>query len=469
MQEPGLQPTAASSLDSSVGQNTAFSHLTEEDWRLLIGGATQKSFRRGDIIIEEGALLCAAFVIRQGYVRVKTSQGKGITLAILGPGEMFGEMSFLERTAASASVLAEEDVSVDVLSEAHLQSLLSSRDGFAERFYRSLAESLSRRLRNTSRRLSQVSDNQLMGPKRSLLLGNLRELNRNPLEFFVQCRRQYGEIVPLRLGLAPACLLTHPEHVDRVLKDRALFVRCKAWDVLRSLLGNGLLLADGDSWLRRRRLEQPAFHQRRVIAWGDIVTAYTEAMLDKWGDGEVRDLAEDMAQLTLSIITKILFSIDLSGGEAGRIADVTETVYRMNWRLRTLLFRISPFLEEQFPTPLNIRYRRAIREMDSTIYQMIRQRRVNQGEDPKDLLSMLMQSRDENDGSQMTDVQLRDEMCSLMIAGMRPLQFPCRGRRCSCRGTGKSRLRCSRNYKEHCTVARRQLPTWIDCRTPAWW
>lgn len=151
---------------------------------MLIGGATQKSFRRGDIIIEEGALLCAAFVIRQGYVRVKTSQGKGITLAILGPGEMFGEMSFLERTAASASVLAEEDVSVDVLSEAHLQSLLSSRDGFAERFYRSLAESLSRRLRNTSRRLSQVSDNQLMGPKRSLLLGNLRELNRNPLEFF---------------------------------------------------------------------------------------------------------------------------------------------------------------------------------------------------------------------------------------------------------------------------------------------
>lgn len=179
----------------------------------------------------------------------------------------------------------------------------------------------------------------------------------------------------MRLGLTPACLLTHPEHVDRVLKDRVLFVRCKAWDAFRSLLGNGLLLADGDSWLRRRRLEQPAFHQRHVTAWGDIVTAYTEAMLDKWRDGEVRDLAEDMAQLTLSIITKILFSIDLGGAEAGRIADVMETAYRMNWRLRTLLFRISPFLEEQFPTPLNIRYRRAIREMDSTIYQMIRQRR----------------------------------------------------------------------------------------------
>jgi uncharacterized protein YbjT (DUF2867 family) len=61
------------------------------------------------------------------------------------------------------------------------------------------------------------------------------------------------------------------------------------------------------------------------------VTAYTEAMLDKWRDGEVRDLAEDMAQLTLIIIIKILFSVDLSEGEAGRIADVMETAYRMNW------------------------------------------------------------------------------------------------------------------------------------------
>jgi extracellular factor (EF) 3-hydroxypalmitic acid methyl ester biosynthesis protein len=83
-----------------------FQRISGREVRLLIGGATQQSFRRGDTIIEEGALLCAAFVIRQGYVRVKTSQGKGITLAILGPGEVFGEMSFLERTAASASVLA---------------------------------------------------------------------------------------------------------------------------------------------------------------------------------------------------------------------------------------------------------------------------------------------------------------------------------------------------------------------------
>lgn len=131
--------------------------LVPDDWALLRRHASPATYQRGDVILEEGVRRRTLFIIREGTVRVEqSSQGQPITLAQLGFGEMFGEMSFVEDSVVSASIIADDRVVVDEIDGSALQSLLVSVPGFAVRFYHSLAVELSRRLRVTSRRLSQA-------------------------------------------------------------------------------------------------------------------------------------------------------------------------------------------------------------------------------------------------------------------------------------------------------------------------
>lgn len=143
---------------------------------------------------------------------------------------------------------------------------------------------------------------------------------------------------------------------------------------------------------------------------------YTEKMLDDWqreGQPDTpRDIHADMMRLTLNIVMKAIFDQDVSTGEAETVAHALDVA--MNWFDSKR--RQNFFIVEWFPRPENIRYRNAIRAMDDTIYSIIQQRRES-GEDPGDLLSMLMAARDEDDGSGMSDQQLRDEIATLMLAG----------------------------------------------------
>lgn len=136
--------------------------LSQHDWELLREKVRRIAYRQGEVILEEGAYRRALFIVHRGVVRVEQAQqGRGIALAQLGPGEIFGEMGFVENVSASASIVAQEDIEVDVVDEAHLQSVLASNPGFAIRFYQSLAVSLARRLRATSRRLVQANVNEV--------------------------------------------------------------------------------------------------------------------------------------------------------------------------------------------------------------------------------------------------------------------------------------------------------------------
>ncbi|AFY33811.1 cytochrome P450 [Calothrix sp. PCC 7507] len=253
---------------------------------------------------------------------------------------------------------------------------------------------------------------ELPGPERNSVVGSLLDFGREPLEFLTRCGREYGEIVPMYLGLKPACLLTKPDYIEQVLKERNLFIKSRGLRALKSLLGEGLLSSEGESWLHQRRLLQPVFHQKRIASYGDVMVTYTEQMLENWQDGETRDVHQDMMRLTLNIVMQTIFNRDLSNGEAQDVAHALDVA--MDWfeskRKQNFIFL------EWFPIPENIRYKNAIQQMDRTIYQMINQRRAS-GENPGDLLSMLMEARDEADGSQMSDRQLRDEIATLMLAG----------------------------------------------------
>jgi cytochrome P450 len=176
-----------------------------------------------------------------------------------------------------------------------------------------------------------------------------------------------------------------------------------------------LFLSDGDFWLRQRRLMQPAFHQRRLSALVEGMATETQAALDRWAKsaaaGQAVDIAAETTALAMRVVTRALFSSAVTGGEK-RLAEAITTI------LDEITFRFdAPFYPPlSFPTPRNRRTRAAVRAVDEEVYAILRQRRGN-GDVKDDLLAMLMEARDEQDGKGMTDQQLRDEVLIMFAAG----------------------------------------------------
>ncbi|MGF1675010.1 MAG: cytochrome P450 [Rivularia sp. (in: cyanobacteria)] len=255
---------------------------------------------------------------------------------------------------------------------------------------------------------------ELDAPKGNSIAGHLLDLGSHPLEFLTDCGRNYGDIVPLQLGLTSACLIANPDYIEQVLKDRNSFIKSRGFRALKTLLGEGLLTNEGESWFRQRRLIQPVFHQKQINGYGKVMVEYSETITESWIDGEIRDIHADMMSLTLKIVMKCIFNQDVSDKEAENVANALDVA--MNWfeskRKQNFL------IWEWFPRPENIRYRNAISKMDESIYSIIQQHRDRNYQDQdNDLLSMLMQARSEDDNSQMSDRQLRDEVATLMLAG----------------------------------------------------
>lgn len=264
----------------------------------------------------------------------------------------------------------------------------------------------------------------------------IADYSHDRLGFMTRCAREFGDIVPFQFGDAWYCLLTNPDHITEVLKDRLLFVKAKDLQMLHSLLGNGLLTSEGDFWLRQRRLAQPVFHQQRINSYGAIMVDYTQKMLQTWQEGQIQDVHEAMMRLTLNVVMKTLFDQDVADTEANHIAQVLDEA--MSWAehqeereaglssgsigawFQQSLSAIARILPQTLPNmrmdEADRRYQEAISLLDKTVYAMIYHRRTN-GTGDQDLLGMLMQIEDADDGSRMTDKQLRDEVATLILAG----------------------------------------------------
>lgn len=250
------------------------------------------------------------------------------------------------------------------------------------------------------------------GPRGGLLSGNLAEMRRDLLGLYTRCAREYGDVFSLRFGLRRVMYLCRPDLIEQVLvTDAKNFTKHYALRMNRTLLGNGLLTSEGDFWLRQRRMIQPVFTRERIASYAAVMVEYAERMAASWHDGEERDLLADMTQLTMEIITKTLFGADVSG----RSKEVGEALTTAMGNFNKRFFRILR-IPESIPTPANLELRRGVARLDKILYSLIEQRRAGGG-DPGDLLSILLHARDEDDGSHMTDRQLRDEAMTLFLAG----------------------------------------------------
>jgi len=250
------------------------------------------------------------------------------------------------------------------------------------------------------------------GPKGHLLVGSLPEFRRDILGFFARCAREYGDVVPLRVPRRKLVLLSHPDLIEEVLTARARHTtKTVLVQSLRPVLGDGLLLSEGEHWLRQRRLIQPAFHRQRIAAYGDVMAGYADRAMATWKDGEARDVHADMMAVTQAIVAKTLFDADVSDAtwDVGHALHVLMEDFS---RRRTRLIELPAWV----PTPARRRARAAIERLDRIVYGIIAARRAS-GEDRGDLLSMLLHARDADDGSRMTDRQVRDEIMTLFLAG----------------------------------------------------
>jgi cytochrome P450 len=249
------------------------------------------------------------------------------------------------------------------------------------------------------------------GPPGTPIRGNLDAFTGRRLDFFLEVARQYGDLASFRLGPKRVFLASHPDLVERVLvTDARHYIKHFGARMYKPVLGNGLVTSEGDFWLRQRRLSQPAFSKNRVLSYAPVMAEAADRMLATWADGKEVDIHYEFSSLTSAIALKTLFDLD-DAGDRKRFTDTLRRAFDlMSARFRQLV-RVPLWV----PTPANVRLRRAARELFRVVDGFIAagRARPHPGDD---LLSRLLAARDE-DGSQMTADQLRDEAMTLYLAG----------------------------------------------------
>lgn len=250
------------------------------------------------------------------------------------------------------------------------------------------------------------------GPRGHLLLGSLNEFARDVLGFHLRMRQEFGDIVRIRVATRTIYLVNSPDLINEVLvtQQRNFIKHSFFWRHVTAIFGKGLVTNEGESWLRQRRLMAPAFHRERIASYADTMVDHTERMLATWRAGEVVDMQHEMMGVTLKIVAEVLFNADVEEDVTAVHESFDPVITEIAAR-----FRRPVFIPDWVPIPGNLRYRKGISKLNELVYRIIHEHHEN-GASGNDLLSMLMQVRDE-DGNRMSDEQLRDEAVTLLLAG----------------------------------------------------
>jgi cytochrome P450 len=248
----------------------------------------------------------------------------------------------------------------------------------------------------------------------SAIFGLARSMREDGLRTLTSAHQTYGDVVSLDFRVMKATLFAHPDAAEHILltHSKNYGKQTRGYNVLRGLLGNGLLTSEGSFWLRQRRIASPAFHRDRIASFAETMVRCTDDMLRTWPVAmHTRRFEQDMMLLTMRIAGLTLLSRDTQADGTHVSEALTELLERqtMDRILSAFSFPLS------IPTPRNRRFNQARKILDDVIGRSIAERRAGKHED--DLLSMLMQVTDADTGESMTDMQLRDEVMTMFLAG----------------------------------------------------
>ena len=269
------------------------------------------------------------------------------------------------------------------------------------------------------------------GPTHKMPGKLLRQFIHDPINTLSDIAREYGDISYFRLGREYVYLINNPYHIEKVLiYDHRNFKKGKRLQTAKAVLGEGLVTSEGEFHNRQRRLIQPIFHPKQIITYSNTMTYYATRVRDGWNDGDTVDISEEMMRLTLGIICKSVLNYDIEA-EAQEVGKALTTVRKYSKRLQSPIGHVL----DKIPVLPAVRgARKAKKELDSLMYQMIAdRRRQEQGNNngkssDNDLLSRLMQAHDpdtpnnirtlsNNNEEKMPDRQVRDEVMTIFIAG----------------------------------------------------
>ncbi|MEU6309492.1 cytochrome P450 [Streptomyces sp. NPDC047014] len=253
------------------------------------------------------------------------------------------------------------------------------------------------------------------GPRGWPLLGNLPAFARDPLAFFTSLRDDYGDWVPWTLGPQRNVLVSRPELAGELLGAvESTFRPTELGWAVHQLLGDGVVVATGDDWRRKRALVQPAVRPRQVRAYAATMVECADALAGGWREGARIDVHREMGGLTQRIAVRTLFGSDAAGRE-GPIGAAMATAQReLGAEFRGLTMFLPPWVR----TPGRSRMRKAVAVLDREIAHVIREHEAAsaRGVDRDDLLSRLLAARDEH-GAPLTRKGLRDESITLYVGG----------------------------------------------------
>ncbi|MGD1913212.1 MAG: cytochrome P450 [Rivularia sp. (in: cyanobacteria)] len=247
------------------------------------------------------------------------------------------------------------------------------------------------------------------------------QLIANPTNFFDYHAVQYGETFTLRvLGVnsPPVVFFSSPQAINDcfAIQQQKLDFK-KATHVFKPLFGSdSVVFQEGKSHNRQRQLLMPPFHGDRLKSYGDIICHITKDVSRNWKAGNTISMQQVMPDITLQIILQVVFGI--SPGEryeklinllTALLDDITKPWY-------SSLFFFPPLQKDLGKWSPWGNYLKRREEIDKLIYAEISERRINNDNLGEDILSLLMSARDE-DGEQMTDKELRDQLVSLLLLG----------------------------------------------------
>lgn len=230
-----------------------------------------------------------------------------------------------------------------------------------------------------------------------------RELIRDPLSFYLTLARQYGDIVCYRTIGEPAYLINHPDMAKYILQDNNRNYTKDTYSnhLFKTVVSDGLLTSEGETWLKQRRIMQPAFHQKRLAQFDSLITGAAQSMLERWQAFYERNepvyISQEMSALTLTITIRILFGVDI-GDEINRVGQAVDMGSAL------------------FEKPTNPRFKESVGIISEVVSQIIAERRQSSTE-ANDLLFTLLNTRDVETGEGMDDRQLHDQVMTLLLAG----------------------------------------------------
>jgi cytochrome P450 len=245
------------------------------------------------------------------------------------------------------------------------------------------------------------------------VIGNTHQMVREQGGFY-EAAAELGDVVHLRLlGIGDLYQVSDPGLVREVLvTEQTRYGKASiSKDQLGELVGEGLVLSEGELWQRQRQRIQPAFYRNRIATYADTMASEAAAVADEWSDGDVVNIEDELKALTLRILVKAMFGTEIDYEDRG-IRDTVQDLQRPGHPSKQPIAQTIP---KWVPIPMWRRYKEGIDDIEDLISEFVAVRR-EQDDLGDDLLSRLLAGSDD-DGEGMSEKLVRDELITFLFAG----------------------------------------------------